>query len=308
MLAGVRAAWAGAWSGAVEAVRAARAARRAGTDWTTRCGRAVRTGVLALTAAGRAAITEIRTPREGATWRQRVHAAWLQGRQAFNGVRTTRAATRAATRATWAMPATQDVAPRPEARPEARPEPSAQPQTPGPVQPVPGEQDQQDPQDQQDQQDVTAGTAGTSGTDIDSTTDSTTTSTTTSTTASTTNGTVKGMTMGALTVSGDLETTEELRAEVVAAQGLLDEASDAVAQLVAWASMLPDRMDAAPWETAAVLARVAEISETLGTLQALDEVGESLTAMKPALDEADALGEHAAGIGAGGNVTAFAPA
>jgi predicted flap endonuclease-1-like 5' DNA nuclease len=120
----------------------------------------------------------------------------------------------------------------------------------------------------------------------------------------TTNTTEDVMT-GMSGIGGDLENVSDLRGETTRVQAVLDEIADQVAEVSSWAVNLGDRIDEAPFETAGLLAQAAEIAEALAGLRGLDDASDVLTGMDGALKEAEALGEHADEVAAGGAVGAF---
>jgi len=106
-------------------------------------------------------------------------------------------------------------------------------------------------------------------------------------------------------MGADLENVSDLRGEATGVQALLDEAGDLIAQAVSWAVNLPERIDEAPFETAALLAQAEAIAEALGAMRGLDDAGDVLSGMDAALVQAEALGEHADEVAARGNLAAF---
>jgi hypothetical protein len=103
----------------------------------------------------------------------------------------------------------------------------------------------------------------------------------------------------------DLESVEDLRAEVTQVRDLLEELADSLTLITGWATGLPDRLDAAPFETARIIQAAATIFETIGQITQVDDCVEALEEMDPAVVEAEGLGEDAAGIGARGSIEAF---
>ena len=106
-------------------------------------------------------------------------------------------------------------------------------------------------------------------------------------------------------IGGDLENVSDLRGETTRVQSVLDDIADQVAEVSSWAVNLGDRINEAPFETAALITQAAEIAEALAGLRGLDDASDVLTGMDGALKEAEALGEHADEVAAGGNVGAF---
>ena len=107
----------------------------------------------------------------------------------------------------------------------------------------------------------------------------------------------------------ELTNTGDLRAEVIAMQTLIEEAEILGALLQTWQTGLPDAYEsgnaAGGPKTRALDEAVAAVSEAGADGAAF---GDALSEIRLACDQADALGEDAASMGADGHTQGYVPA
>jgi hypothetical protein len=103
----------------------------------------------------------------------------------------------------------------------------------------------------------------------------------------------------------DLERLEDLVHEVKRARSIVVKCTEAAAELNEWGTRLPGRWAATNWSTEGLDTSIAGLVDEAQSLQIPEGFLERLEAIIAAADEARAVGEAAAAVGATGNSSAF---
>lgn len=89
----------------------------------------------------------------------------------------------------------------------------------------------------------------------------------------------------------ELTTLDEVRAEVVQAQALMEGLTEYVAAIRSWGETLPDRWGSTEWGTGDLDTSITGVSEAAAALGDAEPISEALGVVQDAITKAEALSE-----------------